>query len=185
MPAECCIEISAKSFSAGVFTVGWQKILLTKANCKEKLHKGEVLLVSIKKVENNSEFEQAYKIRLEVFVKEQKVPEEIELDEYDSIAEHVIAYREGKPVGCGRVFLNDEYARIGRVAVLSEERKKGTGKLICEELIKIAREKGAKRFVLDAQVRAIGFYQKLGFSVTSEVFMEAGIEHVRMEAVFE
>jgi len=136
-------------------------------------------------VENRSEFEQAYKIRKEVFVKEQNVPEEIELDEFDEIADHVVAYRDCEPVGCGRVFFQDDYARIGRVAVLREERKNGTGKLICEELIRIAKEKGAKKFVLDAQVRAIGFYQKLGFSVTSDVFMEAGIEHVRMEAIFE
>ncbi|HEY8422902.1 MAG TPA: GNAT family N-acetyltransferase [Thermoclostridium sp.] len=142
-------------------------------------------MITVKRVENRSEFEQAYKIRKEVFVKEQNVPEEIELDEFDEIADHVVAYRDCEPVGCGRVFFQDDYARIGRVAVLREERKNGTGKLICEELIRIAKEKGAKKFVLDAQVRAIGFYQKLGFSVTSDVFMEAGIEHVRMEAIFE
>lgn len=147
--------------------------------------KEDVLLLTIKRVENRSEFEQAYRIRLEVFVKEQNVPEEIELDEYDAVADHVVAYRDGEPVGCGRVFLQEDYARIGRVCVLQKERKKGTGKLICEELIKIGKEKGARKFVLDAQVRAKGFYQKLGFSVTSDVFMEAGIEHVRMEAVFD
>lgn len=143
------------------------------------------MLYTVKRVENDLEFEQACKIRMEVFVREQNVPEEIELDEYDKIADHVVAYRNGEPVGCGRVFLQGDYAKIGRVAVLPQERKKGTGKLICEELISIAREKGAKKFVLDAQVRAAGFYQKLGFSVTSDVFMEAGIEHVRMEAIFE
>jgi len=129
--------------------------------------------------------EHAYKIRMDVFVKEQKVPEEIELDEFDKTADHVVAYRNGEPVGCGRVFLKDGCAKIGRVAVLPQERKKGTGKLICEELISIAKEKGINKFVLDAQVTAIGFYRKLGFSVVSEVFMEAGIEHVRMEAIFE
>ncbi|NLM11449.1 MAG: GNAT family N-acetyltransferase [Clostridiaceae bacterium] len=142
-------------------------------------------MLIVKRVENKFELEQAYKIRIEVFVKEQNVPEEIELDEYDNIADHVIACRNGEPVGCGRVFLQDDYARIGRVAVLPQERKKGTGKLICEKLISIAKEKGAKRFVLDAQVRAVGFYQKLGFYVTSDVFMDAGIEHVRMEAVIQ
>lgn len=142
-------------------------------------------MITVKRVENKSEFEQAYKIRLEVFVKEQKVPEEIELDEFDEIADHVVAYRDGEPVGCGRVFLEGDHARIGRVAVLKKERKKGVGKMICEELIRIGREKGAKKFVLDAQVRATGFYRKLGFSVTGDVFMEAGIEHVRMEAEFD
>lgn len=142
-------------------------------------------MVVIKRVENSFEFEQAFKIRTEVFVKEQKVPKEIELDEYDRIADHVIAYRNGEPVGCGRIFLQDDYARIGRVAVLLKERKKGTGKLICKELISIAREKGAKKFVLDAQISAVGFYKNLGFSVASDTFIEAGIEHVRMEATFE
>ncbi|AGC67925.1 acetyltransferase [Thermoclostridium stercorarium subsp. stercorarium DSM 8532] len=148
--------------------------------------KGKVIfLLTIKRVENSSEFEQAYKIRVEVFVKEQNVPEEIELDEFDKTAVHVVAYRDDEPVGCGRVFMEGDYARIGRVAVLKKERKKGTGRLICEELIRIGKEKGAKKFVLDAQVQAIGFYQKLGFAVKSDVFIEAGIEHVRMEAVFE
>ncbi|AGI38963.1 acyltransferase [Thermoclostridium stercorarium subsp. thermolacticum DSM 2910] len=142
-------------------------------------------MLTIKRVENSSEFEQAYKIRVEVFVKEQNVPEEIELDEFDKTAVHVVAYRDDEPVGCGRVFMEGDYARIGRVAVLKKERKKGTGRLICEELIRIGKEKGAKKFVLDAQVQAIGFYQKLGFAVKSDVFIEAGIEHVRMEAVFE
>ncbi|WP_422821871.1 GNAT family N-acetyltransferase [Thermoclostridium stercorarium] len=144
-----------------------------------------IFLLTIKRVENSSEFEQAYKIRVEVFVKEQNVPEEIELDEFDKTAVHVVAYRDDEPVGCGRVFMEGDYARIGRVAVLKKERKKGTGRLICEELIRIGKEKGAKKFVLDAQVQAIGFYQKLGFAVKSDVFIEAGIEHVRMEAVFE
>jgi predicted GNAT family N-acyltransferase len=139
-------------------------------------------MLTVKLVENKTELEQAFKIRIEVFVREQNVPEQIEIDEFDDIADHVIALRDGEPVGCGRVFFEDGYARIGRVAVLPKERKKGTGKLICEKLISIAKDKGARKFVLDAQVRASGFYEKLGFSVTSGVFIEAGIEHVMMEA---
>ncbi|UZQ86472.1 GNAT family N-acetyltransferase [Thermoclostridium stercorarium] len=81
-------------------------------------------MLTIKRVENSSEFEQAYKIRVEVFVKEQNVPEEIELDEFDKTAVHVVAYRDDEPVGCGRVFMEGDYARIGRVAVLKKERKK-------------------------------------------------------------
>jgi len=142
-------------------------------------------LLTVKRAENRTELGQAYEIRREVFVKEQKVPEDIELDEYDEIAEHVVAYRDGRPVGCGRIILKGDCAKIGRVAVLPGERNKGAGKRICEELIRIGKEKGVTRFVLDAQVRAAGFYKKLGFSVTSDVFIEAGIEHVRMEAVFE
>lgn len=142
-------------------------------------------MLVVRRAVNKDEFDQARKIRLEVFVREQKVPEEIEMDEFDRVADHVVAYRDGEAVGCGRVYLKDGYAKIGRVAVLPRERNKGTGRLICEELIRIGKEKGAKRFVLDAQVKAAGFYRKLGFTVTSDVFIEAGIEHVRMEAVFE
>ncbi|NLY18873.1 MAG: GNAT family N-acetyltransferase [Clostridiaceae bacterium] len=138
-------------------------------------------MISIKRIKNTDEIGDAFYVRTKVFVREQHVPLEIEIDEYDKTAEHVIAYLEDKPIGCGRLILNGKKARIGRVAVLKENRRCGIGKKICVELMNIALEKGAEDIVLDAQITAVGFYKKLGFAEAGEKFMEAGIEHIQMK----
>ncbi len=134
----------------------------------------------VKRVTNRYMLDMAYQIRIKVFVLEQGVPKEIELDEYDAVAHHVVAFRDTQAVGCGRVFVEEGKAKLGRIAVLQKERKKGIGKEICEELIAIAMEKGAREMVLNSQITAVGFYQKLGFREIGETFMEAGIEHIKM-----
>lgn len=137
-------------------------------------------MITVKRVNNSAEFDDAFGIRIEVFVREQKVPEEIELDEFDKAADHVVAYLDNEAVGCGRLLIKGDKARIGRIAVLKKNRRSGVGKRVCAELMKIAVEKGATSFVLDAQIAAIGFYKKLGFVEFGEMFMEAGIEHIQM-----
>lgn len=137
----------------------------------------------VKRAKKESEINDAFKIRTEVFVNEQNVPEELELDEFDSVAEHVVAYMDNIAVGCGRVIVNGENSKIGRIAVLKQYRRSGIGKEICTELIKIACEKGANSIVLDAQVTAVGFYKKLGFVESGSTFLEAGIEHIKMTKI--
>jgi len=138
---------------------------------------------SVKRVENDAEFQLAYNIRVKVFVEEQNVPVEIESDEYDKIAIHVLALEDGEPVGCGRVVFFDDYAKIGRVAVLMDKRKSGFGKIVCEELLNIAVENGAKKAVLHAQCVASKFYETLGFTPEGEIFDEDGIDHIKMVKV--
>jgi len=135
---------------------------------------------TVQRIENDVDFELAYNIRLEVFVKEQNVPVEIELDEYDKIADHVVAFDDGAPVGCGRIVFFDEYAKIGRVAVLADKRNSGFGKMVCEELLKIALERDAKKVILHAQCIAMEFYERLGFTAEGEIFDDAGIDHISM-----
>jgi len=137
-------------------------------------------MIVVKRVKDSLMYDMACRIRIEVFVREQGVPEEIEMDEYDASAEHVVAFRGNKPVGCGRVVILNSIAKIGRVAVIKDERGKGAGKKICEELIKIAAEKGIREFLLNSQLTAVGFYKKLGFEAVGDIFTEAGIEHIRM-----
>jgi predicted GNAT family N-acyltransferase len=137
-------------------------------------------MIVVKRVKDSSMYDIACRIRIEVFVHEQGVPEEIEMDEYDALAEHVVAFRIGKPVGCGRIVILNGIAKIGRVAVIKAERGKGIGRKVCEELIKIAAEKGIKEFVLNSQLTAVDFYKKLGFEAIGGVFKEAGIDHVKM-----
>jgi len=137
----------------------------------------------VKRVEDHSELEAAYSIRFKVFVEEQKVPAEIELDEYDEAAVHLLALEDGKAVGCGRLVFFEGYAKIGRVAVLKEKRRRGFAKMICEELINIAREKGVKKIILHSQCSAQGLYLGLGFVPEGEVFDDAGIDHICMARV--
>ena len=122
---------------------------------------------------------EAQRIRKTVFVSEQGVPAEIELDDWDERCEHAIAYDAGgRAVGTGRLLPD---GHIGRMAVLREARGQGAGGRVLEALIERARERGVRRVALNAQTHAAPFYARFGFVVAGEAFMEAGIPHVAME----
>lgn len=119
-------------------------------------------------------------LRRTVFIEEQNVPEHDELDGLDDVALHVLA-TDDKPVGCARILIKDDEAKIGRVCVLPSHRGTGLGAQIIRQCIEIAKEKGAARVVLGAQTHALGFYEKLGFVPFGEVYDDAGIPHRDME----
>ncbi len=117
-------------------------------------------------------------IRREVFVVEQEVPIDIELDGADPDCRHLLAFDpDGRPIGTARMHAN---GHIGRIAVLEVWRKHGIGARLVEALVEAAREAGLASVDLDSQVHAIGFYEKLGFETRGDVFMEAGIPHQNM-----
>jgi predicted GNAT family N-acyltransferase len=134
----------------------------------------------ITRISSKRQLKRAFAIRLRVFVKEQGVPREIELDSDDERALHLLAYFGERAVGTARVVVEREAAKIGRMAVLKSRRGKGVGSKLLKRAIKVAQEKGAKRIFLHAQVPVVGFYEKLGFRCTGRVFMEAGIPHRKM-----
>ncbi len=120
-------------------------------------------------------------IRELVFVQEQGVPVEIELDEFDPLSEHAIAIsRAGEVVGTGRLLPD---GHIGRMAVLKAWRGKGVGKLLLEALVRRAIERGFGAAMLNAQIHAKAFYEKAGFTTEGDPFIEAGIAHVAMRRV--
>jgi predicted GNAT family N-acyltransferase len=122
-----------------------------------------------------------HRIRFTVFVDEQHVPPEIELDDRDRQCIHLLAFRDdAEPVGTGRIDL-DYGGKIGRVAVLASERGTGVGRALMETLHEIANRHGLAEVWCNAQVTAVPFYTRLGYRVTSEPFDEAGIEHVKMK----
>jgi len=143
--------------------------------------KGDRPMIEIIKVKNDRELELVHDIRREVFIREQGVPEELEMDDLDKNAIHVLASLDGEPTGCGRLLLHGEEARIGRVAVKKVMRRTGIGNGICKLLMTLAAERGVQKIHLDAQLSAVEFYTQLGFEKVGEAFMEAGIEHIRME----
>jgi predicted GNAT family N-acyltransferase len=128
--------------------------------------------------------EQAFAIRRRVFIEEQNVPEEIELDDDDARAFHALAFLDGAPVGTGRMLPHGEgEVKIGRMAVLRDLRGEGIGREILNFLMNEARARGLRKAVLHAQLTAEGFYLKSGYVPVGGVFDEAGIAHRKMERV--
>ena len=116
-------------------------------------------------------------IRYQVFVDEQKVPIELEIDDDDPLAAHVLCLVDDHPVGTGRILLD---GHIGRLAVLQAHRKQGYGNKMLHHLELIAQENGLTEVFLNAQVTAIPFYEKRGYMIISDVFDDAGIPHQTM-----
>lgn len=120
-------------------------------------------------------------VRFAVFVDEQNVPADIEIDDRDPHCVHVLAFDdESRPVGTGRIDLESS-GKIGRVAVLDSARRRGIGTGLMDLLQRIAQQRHLAAVWCNAQVSALPFYAQLGYHVTSGRFYEAGIEHVRME----
>lgn len=118
-------------------------------------------------------------IRRTVFIEEQRVPEELEWDEYDKSSLHIlITLKDNTPIATGRMKPD---GHIGRMAVLEEFRKTGIGTVIMKELLTEANKLKLKKLYLHAQTVAIPFYEKLGFTTCSDIFMDAGIPHKSMQ----
>lgn len=117
-------------------------------------------------------------IRQKVFVEEQQVPEDLEWDELEESAQHFLIYQSNKAIGTGRLTGG---GKIGRMAILKDARGNGAGLELLKRICKFARVSGQKNVYLNAQVHAVPFYEKAGFAVTGEEFMEADIPHVRMD----
>lgn len=118
-------------------------------------------------------------LREQVFIIEQSVPEYIEWDEYDETAIHLLALdATGTAIGCARILLTR--GRVGRMGVLKEWRGKGVGYALLMEAITICKAHGLQQLQLSSQTHAIPFYEKAGFVVTSDAYIDANIWHKDM-----
>ena len=117
---------------------------------------------------------EASRIRTEVFVKEQGVPVELEMDAHDARSLHALALQDGKAVATGRLLPD---GHVGRMAVLKDWRGRGIGGALLQRLIEAGRQRGDAEIVLAAQVRALPFYRAHGFRERGAPYMEAGMEH--------
>jgi predicted GNAT family N-acyltransferase len=134
----------------------------------------------------------AWAIREAVFIREQAIAEEIERDELDELAWHFVAWDEDRrPVGTARVLAigsdhlpvapgEGKTAKIGRMAVLPEKRRRGVGRQLLDAALDLARREGYPLAELSAQQPVVSFYEKAGFRVEGEPYLEAGIPHRRM-----
>lgn len=133
--------------------------------------------IEIKHVQFEDKKAEITMIRTTVFIQEQHVPEELEWDEYDETSVHFLAYCQGEIVGTARLL---EDGRIGRMAILKEYRNRNIGKKMLKYIVQLAKQRQYKDIRLSAQEQAIGFYEKQGFSVVSDVYQDAGIPHFDM-----
>jgi len=138
-----------------------------------------VRTLNIQIAKTRKELDQVIAIRKQVFVKEQKVPLDIELDGLDDEAEHVIACLNGEPIGCARIRF-DTYAKLERIAIVEKYRGKGFGKQLTDFLIEYCKQKDVGEIRLHSQTYVTDFYKKLGFKIRGKSFFEAEIEHVEM-----
>jgi predicted GNAT family N-acyltransferase len=122
----------------------------------------------------------AYALRHEIFVLEQQVPPELERDEYDASATHLVALRGDDVVGTLRIVIFERHAKIGRMAVRASERTKGVGSRLMRHAVEVAAQRGVREIVLHAQLAAREFYRRLGYREEGDTFDEAGIMHIAM-----
>lgn len=132
--------------------------------------------------------EAAYAVRFDVFVTEQQVPSDLELDDLDDTADHFVAYDDGRPVGAGRLVVEPAgfegsdpalgpVGHLGRLAVRPETRGSALGVAMVRAIEERAVERGLRVVALSAQTHALGFYERLGYTAYGEVFDDAGLPH--------
>ncbi len=132
-------------------------------------------------VQTPAERDACYDIRKAVFVEEQAVPLELEMDEYDDSATHfLLRDAEQTPLATARLLDKHGLAKIGRVAVIKEARGRGLGLTLMQFVLDEATRRGFAEALLDSQTYAVPFYERLGFAAEGEEFDDAGIPHFLM-----
>ena len=137
--------------------------------------------MQIKVAQTQSDFFQIVRIRAEVFIREQNVDSEIEMDIKDDTAIHCLATLNNEPVGCLRILMNEDGVTVGRVAVRKPYRRMKVGKALMNfvETLPVVKEKG--KIAVHAQLTAREFYLNCGFHEVSDIYEEANILHISME----
>ncbi len=119
-------------------------------------------------------------MRQVVFVEEQRVPLELEIDEFDDSAIHFVGYEGEKPVAASRLRFVHGFGKLERICVKTEYRGHSFGKQIIAAMEEVIRDYGFEKAKLNAQTHAEAFYESLGYQTISGQFMDAGIPHVTM-----
>lgn len=133
--------------------------------------------------------EQCLKMRNDVFVIEKKIPKEIEVDEYDSIrddCDHFLIRHGDKNIGAFRCkHIGNDKIQLQRFCILSDSRKSGFGKNVLAAVENFYRDKNISTVELDAKYGVAGFYEKCGYERISDIFIEAGVEHIKMRKLID
>lgn len=137
-------------------------------------------MISTKWINGDKGLEDAYAIRRKVFIEEQGVSEELELDGSDALCLHLLVFKKEIPIATGRILMEGNKCVLGRVAVLKAYRKQKYGQLVMKMLIRTSYNMGAGMQYVHAQAHASDFYKKLGFIAYGNPFLEANIYHISM-----
>jgi predicted GNAT family N-acyltransferase len=141
--------------------------------------KNNIQIISFLGSESEELLAKAQKTRTEVFVYEQKVSVEIEIDEYEKVATHYLLKYKNAYIGAARYRETVSGIKLERFAILSQYRDKGMGKVLLEKILENLKGRPEKIY-LNAQEKAISFYERGGFEITSDAFIEANIVHKTM-----
>ena len=153
--------------------------------------------IEVSVIRSAEAMQDALSVRFRVFVEEQHVPIEEEVDDLDDRpgerddVVQVLLRIDGHPAATARLLLGHRepaeggYPHIGRVAVLAEHRKSGLGRIVMDALHEEARARGERGITLSAQLHAVPFYERLGYVARGPVYLDAGIEHRAMDYLFE
>lgn len=142
----------------------------------------------VRLAESEQDREAALKVRYDVFVTEQQVPAELELDELDDGADHFVGYDDGTAVGAGRLVVESPgfegadpdlgpVGHLGRLAVRPGSRGSGLGVDLVRAIEERAAERGLRIVAMSAQTHALAFYERLGYTAYGEIFDDAGLPH--------
>jgi predicted GNAT family N-acyltransferase len=137
--------------------------------------------VALRRARDSAERSAAAELRIRVFCDEQGVSREDEIDGRDGDALHLVAFEGGAVVGPCRLLFEGTTCKLGRLVVAREARRRGIGGRLLGLAEEEARAAGAEHIVLNAQTRARGVYRAAGYTEGGDRFVEAGIEHIRME----
>jgi len=131
---------------------------------------------------SDEQLRDAYSIRKKVFVEEQHVPIEIEIDEHENSSTHFVLYdNKDQPAGAGRFRIVNGKGKVERICVLPDYRGMGAGIEIMQKIEEYAKGLPIDELVLSSQSYAIPFYERLGYTTISEEFLDAGIPHRTMK----
>ena len=153
--------------------------------------------IYIEIVKSQEDLDSILDLRSAVFIDEQLVPEEEEIDDLDSLKSivddkviHLIAKENNKIIATARMFVEDRsiisssretHLHVGRVAVRYDARKTGVGRLLMNKCHQVAAQRGYSMLTLSAQLQALGFYERLGYQARGKIYLDAGIEHLDMD----
>ncbi|QHE61029.1 GNAT family N-acetyltransferase [Rossellomorea vietnamensis] len=137
--------------------------------------------MNVEVAKTEDQIQEVFHIRKTVFVEEQQVPLEEEIDEYENDSTHFVLYDQNKAVGAGRFRILDGVGKVERICVLKSIRGKGAGRTLMLGIEEYAKRQPLSQLKLNAQTYAIPFYEGLGYQVTSEEFLDAGIPHKTMK----
>ena len=136
--------------------------------------------MNVEVAKSETQIQDVFNIRKKVFVEEQQVPLEEEIDEYENTSTHFVLYDHNHAVGAGRFRILNGVGKVERICVLKSMRGKGAGREIDASIEEYAKQQPLSQLKLNAQTYAIPFYEGLGYAVMSDEFLDAGIPHKTM-----